>query len=546
MGNTTLWIALASLALGALTLFLGMRGKRIDREPRCPARRCKYALGGVISAKRAQGDEAFPLTCPECGRAITNERSLRIGTRRRIKPIVALGLAMLLVSVGVVGFEGYAAWQSTKAVNTMPMWLLLRNAERDTDANRFVHQRELLDRALASKISAKQAPAIIERIMEWQADPNVEYRWAANTLSDLAQQGLLTEEQQNRAWANMWLFDLRAPDSVEPGRALPLTFLAHYRGGVGAGMPLIWEHPWDQHRARGFSMSHQTDIRVESLRINGKTIDLPEDYRTLRSLSHIAEEADTRTLGWSTIRGPWGIVVAPNLAPGARVEIEADLVWDFTDSGQNGLQADPEQGGKWVTVGQWLAHRGVPTKGAATVRSSTRIAPNGSIAPTLVDREEVNNWLRNRLAKSVVKVVRQPQGDYFVYISDGWGDMNNLPADPPTVFGRLIIHHNGWSRPIGALADHAVYGSVGDGGFGDRTAMEMMGMYIAENPTGWELELVANPEESLMTAERPHAWAGAPIRTPIAVELDIRCFDAPAIPMLFVPEGNPRPEWPTQ
>ncbi len=544
MGNTSLWIALTSLALGALALLLGMRGRRIDREPRCPARRCKYALGSVINARRAQNDDPFPLTCPECGRVITHERSLRIGTRQKVKPAIALGAAMLLVFIGVVGFEGYAAWQSTRAVNTLPMWLLMRNAERDTDASGFVHQRELFDRALASKISAKQAPAIIERLMEWQADPDVEYRWAGNALSDLAQQGLLTEEQQNRAWANMWLFDLRAPDSVEPGAPLPLSFLAHYRGGFNSGMPLIWEHPWDQHRARGFSMSHQTEVRVERLRINGETIPLPDDFRTLRALSHTAEEGVTRTLGWWTTRGPWDILVAPDLAPGSRVDIEADLTWDFTDSGQNGLQPDTEQGGKWVTVGQWLAHRGVPTKGSATVRSSTRIAPEGSITPTLVDRAEVNDWLRDRLAKSVLRVGRQPQGDYFIYLSGDWGDRNNLPADPPTVFGRAIIHHNGWSRPVGVLSDHAVDGRIGGGAFGPALD-DMMGMYAVDNPTGWELEIIARPEESLRTAERPHAWAGAPIRTPIAVELDIRCWGNPAAPMLFVPEGNPLPRWAT-
>lgn len=522
-----IWAGVTLLSLGAVALLLGLRGRRIDREPRCPKRRCAYALGDVLAAREQRGEPAFPVICPECGREIAQRSALRIGTRRKMPAVLALAALLLAPGAAAVGFHAYAAYQSTKAVQTMPLWLLLRNAERDSAANRFVHQGELVRRASDGKIDSNTAPYVVDRILELQQDPNVEYLWLGDALAYLAQQGLMTQAQQNRAWNNLFMFELRAPDTVEAGQPLPLSVIAQMRAGSTTGGPVIWKHPWQNSHTIGMPREEPA-YRVDALRIDGVPVILPDEHRSLHGLWHDDSAAwNQRTLGWRPQDGPWDVVRTPQRPPGAVISIEIDVSWDLTNSGNSGLLPDDQQDGKWVTAGQWLAHRGVPTSGASTLRTSTRIAPPATIKPRLVDRPEVNEWLRAQLSGSLIKLVQQPHGEYFVYLApthhNGSAGGLNVPADPPSVFGRAVIHHNGWSKPVRALADYAIMGPSSYGWFGGVLGNDLIGMYISANPRGWELELVPDPELTLLTAERPPAWAGDPIRVPIGVEFDLRC-----------------------
>ncbi len=365
--------ALAFLALGALALLLGLRGRRIDREPRCPARRCKYALGSVISARSAQNEDPFPLTCPECGRVIAQERALRIGTRKK-RPLVAILGALLLL--GGASTLGYQLWQTPAATRAkyMPLSVLLYLAERDTGMNSWVHQRELLDRASEDRISASAAPRVIDRLIAWQDDPRREPTFAGRTLDQFADGGLMTIEQQNRAWANLWRFTVTAPPSVAPGESIPLTFTARYKPGALGSLPIAdASSPWFR-KPGDMSMFQQTNFRVERITVNGKEID-PTDHERL-----LEPPPPSRWTGifdfsidWFPDTGPPKSFIAPDGPPGAVVTIDLDIHWDIAEAGGPGLAPDPEQGGKYVTIDQWLERRGTPIRGSQTIRVTTTL-----------------------------------------------------------------------------------------------------------------------------------------------------------------------------
>ncbi len=79
----TVWLPVVGmLALAALLVRAGLRGRRIGSEPFC--RKCEYQLTGIQSAR-----------CPECGTEL-NERAIVHGVRKRSWGLVALAVVMPL------------------------------------------------------------------------------------------------------------------------------------------------------------------------------------------------------------------------------------------------------------------------------------------------------------------------------------------------------------------------------------------------------------------------------------------------------------------
>src|SRR5690606_33120039 len=96
-------------------LALGRRGRRVDDHPWC--RRCRFDLFGLPS----------PTHCPECGAALSHQRAVRHGQRRRQPRVMLMGLLLLL---GSIGYTGFAAWRITQAedwIEHKPVWWLIRD-----------------------------------------------------------------------------------------------------------------------------------------------------------------------------------------------------------------------------------------------------------------------------------------------------------------------------------------------------------------------------------------------------------------------------------
>jgi hypothetical protein len=532
MAQHTITLGFVLLGLGLLALLIGLRGKRIDREPRCPSRRCKYALGSVIESRRASEGETFPLTCPECGRVIAHEREFRVGTRRRIKTALALALVLLLPALGLLGFEGYAAWRSTSAVNTMPLWLLMRQAERDSTANRFVHQRELLERVKNSTIPPKRIPDVVERILDWQADPRVAMVSLPDAIPELALQGHVTLAQMQRFWDQYYHFTLVLPPTVEPGEPLPFTVRAEARVGYRGG-PIPETNPWGHNAMYGaFFLGSQIELTVQRITVNGTDWHPHAESSRILSNSRDFETYGNHNFSWRAVSDAWDSFVAPHGQPGESVEFTIEARWDWTGSGQNGVLPDPKTN-QWVDPQAWLNNRGITVGGEFTLRGMTRLAQPGSVRVERVSNDQV---VQNRLVEQMnlarIAIVVQPQGDIQGYINADAAEFPMLQNPPPIVFADLELRRGEWAYPLRPVEVDPRREYVSNGVFPNLDMQKVVARAALLDPEGWSLALIPRPERALLAAERPRAWAGDPIVVPLRVEVDWRCWDPPPDPKL--------------
>lgn len=532
MGQHTLTLGFVLLALGALALLIGLRGRRIDREPRCPSRKCRYALGSVIEARRASNDEPFPLTCPECGRTIAHEREFRIGTRRRIKPAIGLALITLLPAIGLLGFEAYAAWKSTSAVNTMPLWLLMRQAERDSGANRFVHQRELLERVKNSTIPTKRIPEVVERILDWQADPRVEIESAADAIPELALQGHVTLAQMQRFWDQYYHFTLVLPPTVEPGAPLPFSVRAVGRVGYRGG-PIPEQSPWSGGRPdRDFSLGFESGLVVERITLNGREFVPEGDEVRMGRHNRSFEGIDTANFVWSTTSDVWRSFLAPSGKPGEVVQFTIDARWNWSGSGQSGVLPDPKAG-RYVDKQTWLGNRGITVGGRVTLQGTTRLAERGSITIERVSKDPLMEALLNdQMNVARLSVTVQPTGEVHSFFNPEYGDFQTQLDPLPIVFADLELRRGDWSLPLRPIAFDPRRAYVSSTAFDDRAMQEVVARAALVDHEGWSIALIPRPERALLAAERPRAWAGDPIVVPLRVEVDWRCWNPPPDPKL--------------
>ncbi len=506
--NTSLWIALTALALGALALLLGMRGRRIDREPRCPARKCKYALGSVISAKREHNDDPFPLTCPECGRVITNERSLRIGTRQKVKPAIALAVVMVLAGLSMVGVEAHAVWKNSQAVATMPLWLLLHQARSDTAANRHIHQAEIVRRAEAGSLTSGQANAVVNRILRWQTDTDIDMILLANALSALAEQGLVTPSEIERFWRQIHIYELLVPDRVEAGQPLPIEVRTYFRGGRDHNAPLAR----DIHtNGAGMQFVSRLEYFVDELRINGEPVALDtNEQRLWGELDRPVPILGNFDLIWRTPMPAWEKLRTPDQT-GSPIPIDLTLRWRVSQ-----LVRQPRQLSATVskTLEESLTDAGLPTSGTVRLSTTTQVVSElPPIEPS--DDPTDRRWLEAQMSAATLSVRAQhaPGQGSFVNFPIGWNA--GRPTSDTPLYGDLVIRKG--DRAFTAYwNDTFVGGHLPPSGIKPEVAAEIAALAI-EDPTGWELVFNPLPERAARKVDRPSPLGGEPIVVPLSI-----------------------------
>lgn len=154
-----LWL-LAAIAVGALLVLLGLRGRRINRNPCC--KQCGFDL----AAHYPQSP-----TCPECGAGIKLARFVQMGQQRRLWPLVVLGVPLIALPMAPIAVVLFASLTRTDLSRYKPLGLLLWEAKNLPEpdmkaAGSFLHDKQLkgqltpeeYDRVLAAAI-AMQANA---------------------------------------------------------------------------------------------------------------------------------------------------------------------------------------------------------------------------------------------------------------------------------------------------------------------------------------------------------------------------------------------------
>jgi hypothetical protein len=510
VNDLVLWLSIAALFLGALALFLGLRGRRIDREPRCPARKCKYALGSVISARSAQSEEPFPLTCPECGRTITAERALRVGTRRRIKPALALAIALLVPGVTILGFAGYLRWQNTQPLAAMPLWLLLRQAYTDTSANNWAHQREIRRRAQAGLIAGDNAQRVINSVLEWQLDPNVNIEVIADALTPLHQQGQLSQEQIERYWDQIKTFELRVRGPAVPGEILPLEVRVRFRGGRMSNAPLprdINYNGADRNFVIGFM-----GLEIEEMRIGDAVVSLPPDARKMHTQMDPAPDTNIRDSAWRThMDDAWDHIRVPDDASGA-VDVRLRLRWSMSHPIAHEVAIGTER-----TLQELLAQAGIPTTGF--VELSERVAVGRERGPVRVVNDPIaREWLETQLRSALLNLDPQriDRNSFTIlrFPLPTW--KTELPASDTFLFGDIAFRCQG--REFGPLyiethpgARHLIATALPAS-----TASAMLDL-VRSDPEGWEIVFTPRPERAATRVDDIEVLGGEPIIAPLRI-----------------------------
>ena len=210
----TLLIPLAAITLLAIALLIwGLRGRRVDDHPLC--RRCRYDLCGTAS---------LPKVCPECGRALTQPRSVRIGHRRKRWVTVAIAVLMLAASVGV---GGLVSWQKGKDYDwnrAKPVWWLKRDASGDDPARVQTALTEMLRRVNEESLWSGQVEDLVDLALDMQGDTTIPWKvewgeiieqaWTQDHVADAQLERYLSQMAQDA-------YTLRARSPVRQGSLLP-------------------------------------------------------------------------------------------------------------------------------------------------------------------------------------------------------------------------------------------------------------------------------------------------------------------------------------
>ncbi len=210
--------------LGAVSIALGLRGRRMGDHPHC--RKCGFDLfGKPENATR----------CSECGADLGRERAAVVGLKRRRTPMIVIGAVMVIA----------AAWASVVACRTVdwiryaPATWLVDDMMRDQGSYPTAAGDELERRLAAGSLWASTRKGLASRILAYHADPNAPWHIdAGNLLVDLRRNGDVGDAAWESYLRNSVELDIAARPVMKVGGTNPVWLIMRgHHGGYGkAGM----------------------------------------------------------------------------------------------------------------------------------------------------------------------------------------------------------------------------------------------------------------------------------------------------------------------
>lgn len=212
MSPNQLLTLVVMLVAGFVLLCWGWLGRRINDHPVC--RDCKFDLDGVWPDA---------ITCPECGSGLKRDGAVRDGVRRRMWPLVLVGLLVTLTPIVPLAAVVVAAITGRDLDRFKPVGLLLWEAGQADVVRTEKIADELMTRTLAGTLAGAQLQDVITFVLDLQGD--VTRPWA-ETWGDLIVQaelmGVLTSEQSGRFQRQQPVFAVSGRTSVHAGSTVPL------------------------------------------------------------------------------------------------------------------------------------------------------------------------------------------------------------------------------------------------------------------------------------------------------------------------------------
>ena len=215
----------AAILLGAVLLVLGIRGRCVNRNPTC--RSCGFDLSGILPDG---------VTCPECGAGLKRDKAVRIGQRKRMWAVAAIGLLFIVLPAGGLATAVYAVLTGADINTYKPFGLLMWEASRTTNADASAaYAKEFMRRRSANELDEAQAVRVIETALTIQADPAKP--WAADwgDFIEMSQtDGLVVKDQYQLFLNQAVILELETRPKIETSGHLPLA-IGQTEARVGSG-----------------------------------------------------------------------------------------------------------------------------------------------------------------------------------------------------------------------------------------------------------------------------------------------------------------------
>lgn len=213
MSPNQLGILVLLLAGGFLLLVWGWRGRKLNDHPVC--RDCKFDLEGIV---------AEATTCPECGAGLRREGGVLRGVRKRMWPVVLLGLAMVVTPAVPMAAVLVATMTGRDLDRMKPLGLLLWEATNADVIRTAKIADEVLTRAQAKTLTADQYNRCIQYALELQQD--AARAWAEGW-GDVVMQanldGVLTADDLKRFERQQPVFSVSGRRTAHAGGIVPLV-----------------------------------------------------------------------------------------------------------------------------------------------------------------------------------------------------------------------------------------------------------------------------------------------------------------------------------
>ncbi|MBX3353403.1 MAG: hypothetical protein KF684_10775 [Phycisphaeraceae bacterium] len=439
-----------------------------------------------------------------------SESRARRGARKKLRPLLALGIVLAAPSVGLLGFEGYTRWQSARAVTVMPLWLLLRQAESDTRANNWVHQQEILERARAGAITGKDATRVIDRILEWQNNLRVEFGIPGDIAAILEASGEMSAAQLRRYWNQIRRFELATPESVGTDEALPFEIVSHYRGGESSNPGLGHLSIHDRIGLR--NVFNSVDIEIISLHIGGDKIDIPHGQGGMHREWLRAPGKFSRAWSWWSHTEHWRNVRAPQ-TPTAQLPLRVVVQWQAAWL----RNQDPARVHSPGTLQSILFVPGFPWEGTVTLDAFTRVERAAGRPIMIVDDLAERKWIESQMRAAMLGIAPERPDNIATFVRfPRLADGASVPNSSTVLFGDLVIR----------AGDHEILANFPEttiSGLGiveavvPRPNADTLRRLSDANPTGWELVFIPRPERARRKAFSTVAFGGEPIVVPLTV-----------------------------
>lgn len=152
------WLVGTMLA-GFIFLYLGYRGRRINKSPCC--KQCGFDLAGVLPAG---------VTCPECGAGVKLARFVRLGQRKRMYSLIALGWPAIILPMLPLATVFFSTMTRTDLGKYKPLNLLVWESGSAAEDDLRKIAGELFTRQTSGNLADADYTRIVNAALAIQAD----------------------------------------------------------------------------------------------------------------------------------------------------------------------------------------------------------------------------------------------------------------------------------------------------------------------------------------------------------------------------------------